>query len=587
VSRSRRLVLVLVLAPTLAAAGRARPCPAQDPPARFLEPADEPPALEAEDPAATGDPPPSLDIDTAAPAPLDPDVLPAQQAPAAGTTPAPATGNLVVPFLGDPASLRVGKQSVGVSVQVVAPQAMTMHKTAIVTILVKNEGTADALGVVVRDQIPDGARFVKSVPEPSQVAAGERGGSVAWNLGTLPAGVEKKLTVTVEPVAKGPQDHAATVTLAAGSRAKSVVLEPVLRIEQTASKTTVLKGQQVRFDITVENQGDGPARDVVVRAELTSGLKHEQQGTVLELSLAEQGTPVLGPHKTFKLPPLYVDALGGGQQTCTVKVTSPDVAGEGPAAQSVATVNVTEPVLKLALTGSKQRPTESTAEYTITLVNEGTAPAQKVRVSAALVGDGRALPVEGAAWEKASRRWVWNEIPLLEPNGKPYTFPFRVRLGGVGVFQVNAEVAALGLPKEVKSLSTSVEGIADVDMQVTEELRVLDVGQKTIFRIKLRNLGTKEASDVQVSAVVSKNLKVDETAGTDEKAYLSPETNTVAFPSIPRLPAGGEMELGISAIGMAPGLASCRVSVSHKDLGNGNVLEDVANATITDSATRE
>lgn len=587
----RRLVLLILLGgivPGSLCLAQSRVAEALEPVDAQLMPASDDPAPERLLPQMEPVAPASSDAAEAVPpAPLDPDVIPAQGA-SAGSRPglaAPGAANVAVPFAGDPATLRQGKQAVGVSVQVVAPPAMTMHKPATVTIVVKNDGTTDALGVVVRDQLPDGAKFVRGVPEPSQISAADHGGFIMWNLGTLSAGSEKKLTVTVEPVAKGPQDHAAFVTLAAGSRAKSVVLQPLLHVEQTVNKTTVLKGQQVRFDITVTNDGDGPARDVVVRAELSGGLRHEQQGSVLELSLAEQGATVLAANKPFKLPPLYVDAVSGGEHTCTVRVSSPDVVGDSPTAQSVATVTITEPVMKLSLAGSTKRPTDTPAEYTITVANEGTAPAQDVRVSAALVGDFRRYQVEGATWDAANRRWVWT-IPLLEPNGKTHTFPFRVRLGGVGVFQVNAEAVANGGLKEVKSLSTSVEGMADLDMEVSEDLRVLDVGQVTAFRVKLRNLGSKEATGIQVSALMSKNLEVIETAGTDEKAGLGQDTNTVVFPPIERLGPGSELELGIKARGRVPGLASCRVRVSHKDLGTGDALEDVANATITEAAAR-
>ena len=216
--------------------------------------------------------------------------------------------------------------------QVVAPPAMTLHKPATVTILVKNSGPTDAYGVVVRDELPPGAKFLKAQPEPlAPPPADNPGGLVVWNLGTLSAGAEKQLKMTVEPVQKGPMDHAATVTLASGSRAKTVVLEPVLRVEQTVSRTNVLKGQQVQFDITITNDGDGPAHNVIVRADLSPGLKHETEGNILELDLGREfNKPVLQPRESLKLPTLVVDAVGEGQSTCTVKATSEDVVADAP-----------------------------------------------------------------------------------------------------------------------------------------------------------------------------------------------------------------------------------------------------------------
>jgi uncharacterized repeat protein (TIGR01451 family) len=521
------------------------------------------------------------------PAPLDPEVIPAQAPP--GGSPAPATApvaNLAVPFAGDPASLPTGAQAVGVTVQVIAPASMTLHKPAAVMILVKNNGTADALGVVVRDQLPDGVKYVRSAPEASNPPSGGQGGFVAWNLGTLSAGAERKLIVTVEPVEKGPHDHAATVTLSAGSRSRTVVRQPILQVEQTVSRSAVRKGQEVRFDITITNNGDGPARNVVVRADLSAGLKHVQQGNLLELSLAEQsGRTVLGPGESIALPPLVVDAVGGGEHTCTVTATSPDVVEGADGAKSVKSVSITEPRLLLTLDGPRKRYTDNIGEYTLTIANPGTAAAKEVRIAAKLTGNGRAYPAEGAQWLASQRTLVWT-IPQIEPNSKPQTFKFKVRFEGVGVFQVHGEATARDGLRELKDCTTSIEGNALVELAVTEELKVLDVGQSTVFKIRLHNLGTKDAQQVQVNAELTPTLKAIQTGGThlEEQAQTDEKTRTkVVFPTIPSIPPGGEVVYAIEAEAISPGLAACRVFVAHQDLVQGGRIEDVVNATITDS----
>jgi uncharacterized repeat protein (TIGR01451 family) len=366
----------------------------------------------------------------------------------------------------------------------------------------------------------------------------------------------------------------------------------VLHVEQVTSKSSVLKGQQVRFDITITNNGDGPARDVLVRADLSPGLKHDPQGNQLELSLAEHsGKAELGPGESLRLPPLVVDAVGGGEHTCTVTVTSPDVVEGDPGAKSVKAVTITEPMLQLALDGPRKRPTDSVGEYTITVTNPGSAPAKEVRVAAKLTGSGRPYRSPGAEWVANQRALVWT-IPQVEPDGKPQTFKFRVRFEGVGTFQVHGEATARGGLRELKDCTTSIEGSALVELAISEDLKVLDVGQETVFRIRVHNLGTKEAQQVQVNAELSENLMAIETAGTDlnEQAQTDKATQRqVVFPAIPRVAPGGELVLAIRAEAKAPGLASCRVRLSHQDLPAGSQLEDVANATVTDSgsATRE
>jgi uncharacterized repeat protein (TIGR01451 family) len=514
--------------------------------------------------------------DMAAPAKLDPDVLPVQQ-PAPGAAPAGGAPMAVTPFAVDPSILPLGAQAVGLSVQVFAPQTMNLNKQSTVTVIVKNTGSSDALGVVVRDELPAGSKYVKSLPEAASApAAGQPGGLVVWNLDTLPAGVEKQLKVVIEPVVKGPQEHMATVTLASGSRAKTVVRQPLLRIEMTVSPSRVLKGEQVQYDFTIINDGDGPARNVELHGELSSGLKYDQ-GNILEYRMADDGKPELAPNETMRLKPLIVAATGIGEQTFTVKLTSPDIAGDPPTASK--TVEIVAPVIQLTLSGPQKRYTDTMGEYTLKIENVGTAPAADVRLSAGLVGDVQPYKAAGSTWDSATRRHLWS-FSMLEP-GKSQEQTFRLRYGGLGVVQINAEVLARGGLKEVKSLSTSIDGNALVELIVTEDLRVLDVNQVTDFKIRLRNTGTKEATNIQVNADLTANLTAVQTAGTDLNASADPTGTKIVFPPLERLAPGTEVVLGIRAKAKAPGLASARVFCGHQDLQGGKI-ETVTNVTITD-----
>ena len=200
----------------------------------------------------------------------DDQVMPVAQ----GDLPAPGGGNAATggAFVISPESMPLGPQSVGLSVQVFAPSTMNLNREATVTIVVKNTAGKDASGVVVRDQLPEGVEFISSQPETAAPA----GGIVSWFMEVIPANGERQIKMVVKPTVKGSQDHTATVQVVTGSRARTMVLQPELKVEQTVSRTNVLKGQQVQFEISVINTGDGPARNVLVQAELSEGLSHRR-----------------------------------------------------------------------------------------------------------------------------------------------------------------------------------------------------------------------------------------------------------------------------------------------------------------------
>ena len=87
------------------------------------------------------------------------------------------------------------------------------------------------------------------------------------------------------------------------------------------------------------------------------------------------------------------------------------------------------------------------------------------------------------------------------------TFPFQVRMGGIGSYEVIADAIGEGALKVHERKTTDVIGMPDVDLVVSESKRVVDVGGTTTFQIRLRNYGTKDATNLLVTANLSKNLK--------------------------------------------------------------------------------
>src|SRR5262245_38683934 len=65
-------------------------------------------------------------------------------------------------------------------------------------IVVHNTSAAPAHHVVVRNPLPANARFVRASPEPHALKP-----ELQWNLGTLPAGCRREITLILVPVGDG------------------------------------------------------------------------------------------------------------------------------------------------------------------------------------------------------------------------------------------------------------------------------------------------------------------------------------------------------------------------------------------------
>jgi uncharacterized repeat protein (TIGR01451 family) len=535
----------------------------------------DPAAGPAEDPGVrpAGD---GANIPNATPGrPADTGPLPTAAAPP-GTAPAGDAAPGGEPYVLPAERLAEGPQAVDVVVDVLAPRELNLNQPARFKIVVRNAGDTDAAGVVVRDLLPEGLEPLGANLE-GQVA----GQLVTWRLGDLRARTKQELEVRVRPLSVGSFDHAPTVSFLTGARARSRVTQPKLRVELTSSAPKVLKGQQVRFDIIVSNPGTGTARDVVVRARLSPGLRHEAAGEGQRDQAFEQDIAVLKPGESVKLDPLVVDSLLGGKESCEVVARSPDVIPETDEAHALQALEVVEPRLKLTLLGPATRFAGTTAPYRLAIENTGTAPALRVGVAAFPPIGGRPLVAKDSkyAYDPAKRRLLW-AIPRLEPNERR-EFDFQVRLEGIQRYRVYASAAAAGGLSGQADCTTDVTGLADVRfVDVLERSRALDVGDQTDFEVRIKNYGTKEATRLLIGAKVSENLEVVQTAGTEDDARKNPDNPTeIFFPVIEHLAPDAELVLTIRVKALKPDIATCTVTLLYDEL-HGRKLAREAHTTV-------
>jgi uncharacterized repeat protein (TIGR01451 family) len=270
-----------------------------------------------------------------------------------------------------------------------------------------------------------------------------------------------------------------------------------------------------------------------------------------------------------------------------VTATSPDVFPSASSeARSEQVVTVVEPKLKLTLSGPETRYTHTVATYTLKVSNPGTAPARNVRVLATLPINGKLIAQTGEAdpFDRNSRKLQWR-LAQLDP-GQDKTFTCQVRMGGIDLYQVAAEARSEGALLDKGTISTNVTGMADVDFDVTEPLRVVDVGEVIIYRINVKNHGSKDASRLQISAQLSENLEPIAYSGVEgaNEQNFDVANRKLVFPEIARLGFGKEMELAIKVKATKTGLATCRVALVHADLET--KLEGMAATKVTASRTR-
>ncbi|MEO6811183.1 MAG: hypothetical protein ABI353_18905 [Isosphaeraceae bacterium] len=452
----------------------------------------------------------------------------------------------------------MGSHAVGLTIEMQAPTTANLNKEYKYRISVRNTGTGDAYGVVASDALPQGLTFVSSKPEPSSPPPG-----LSWKKDLLSSGETWQIDVTVKPEQVELFEHAATVIVTGGSRTRTQVKQPRLKVEQRLATSRELKGHQVEFKINVTNTGDGPARSVMVQVRLSKGLRHEK-GQVLELPFKDVlGKASLNPGETVPLD-LIVDTVEGGKQECVIEATSPDVVEPAVSTQSI---EVIEPQLSLAFSkASTRRVPDTIASYTLTIENPGSAPTRDVKLAAFLPLGVRLEETDGGRYNAEKRTILWT-FSQLEP-GEKKDVTFLLRMGGPNIYPINAAAIAKDCTRLDKGTQTEVVGTADVDFTITERRRSLDVNDETVFEVRITNRGTKEATNLLISAILSDDMKWVNTSGTETSATDPKDSgHNLLFPKIPTLAAGGKLELTIKVQALKPGFATCQVLLMHDELG--------------------
>ncbi len=439
-----------------------------------------------------------------------------------------------------------GPQTPSLSVTKKSPREVQVGKPAKFHIVVRNNGQVPAQDVVIRDQVPHGTQLVDTNPP----ARSDAEGAILWEMGTLRPGTEITVMMELLPMEEGDIGSVATVTFEAAASARTLVTKPQLTLEHTTARQ-VLVGEEVVFNIKMSNPGTGVATNVAIEENVPEGLQH-YNGQELEYQV---GTLRPGETRILELT-LKADKPGMVHNTLFARAD-----GEIEV-QDVCELEVVAPELRVEITGPKRRYLERRASFEIHVANPGTAAAHNVELVAHLPRALRFIKTNNSGNYDPQRHVViWNlaELPPQE-MGTVQIETKPVQMGDHAI-QVDAR-ASMGLADSVEH-HVSVDGLAALLYTVTDVSDPIEVGGETTYEIQIVNQGSKEATNLQLGALIPAGMEAINGEG---PTRANVNGSQLVFEPLPRLGPQADAAYKIHVKGITPGDKRIQVQLISDDI---------------------
>ena len=270
-------------------------------------------------------------------------------------------------------------QSPTLEVNKEGPDNLGLRKTAEYSVTVTNSGDTTATNVTLTDDLPTGLTFVSSDP----AATSSDGSTITWSLGDIPAGESMTVTMVLSAASIGEQINTATAVSVEGITGQDTSLTSVIPGSISMAKAgpaeTIL-GDDITYDITVTNDGEGGLTSIVVTDILPETLTYVSSNPAA--SVGADGTiSWLIDTLDSAASAMFSLVATSGEPGEVVNTTTAE-ASEGASATAQATTLVTKADLSITKAPDNSSPlVGAPTSFSIGVTNNGNAVASNVVVT--------------------------------------------------------------------------------------------------------------------------------------------------------------------------------------------------------------
>jgi uncharacterized repeat protein (TIGR01451 family) len=462
-----------------------------------------------------------------------------------------------------------------VGLTISGPPSIPVTQEVPYTIVVANTGKVETQALTVRSTVPDGLQYVRSEP-PAVV----EGGQLTWTLGAMQGGQSTNLQVVFRALRVGTVTTCANVTTVEGLKAENCtttqITAPQLKVVKVGPATGVA-GMPVTYQITVSNPGTGPATNVLLSDAFDAGLEHESRANPVIMRL---GT--LAPNESRTIPLVLVPRQTGRLVNRVIATADGNLRD-----QAEHPVTVQQARLTLTNTGPAASFVDRPATFDLRVSNPGDVALTNVVVRDQLPPELALVSATEGGQSPDGRVVVWN-VGTLQPRQERL---LQVTVRGLSlaprVVATATATADPGLQVQAEA-ALEIRGVPAFKLEVVDTDDPVEVGAKTTYKIAVTNQGTLPGSQVQITAIVPKQMRLVNANGPSKPVIEQPgaDGQRVTFPAVDSLAPKGVLNYSIEVEALQAGDIRFRVELRSATLVEPVIKEESTTVYATPPRSR-
>ena len=408
-----------------------------------------------------------------------------------------------------------------------------------------------AANVAVRDNVPAGVTYVRSEP-----AATVEGDQLLWRIGDLDAGQTLKLKVWFKAEKEGQVVNCASISADPRVCGVTYIGKPILTLAHSGPTNAVI-GSDVTYNLVIKNTGTGTAKNVAVTNAVPTGRSHSSGKSQLTFEVGD-----LGPGQSKSLSVTF-KANQRGKVCNTATVTSSNAS---KVSEETCTI-ILVPGLKVEHTGSKEQILGRNADYEIIVSNTGDTVLRDIILTDVVPAETAILAAPGAILGENRATWTIQELKLGEKITQKVKLTSKV--AGTHCSSVNASA---GLLSDSAKACTLWKGIAAVALEVVDDPDPIQIGENTLYTIKVTNQGFADIHNVKlVASFDDKTAPISSDRGTVNG-------KTVTTSNLPTLASKQVLTGTITVKGLKAGDSRNKVVLTCEELASS--VEETESTTV-------